>query len=82
MRKLVSMTLNELKGATKHLSLFTSTLSQLQDCRTIRFEDNLKAIFLLMNLLDSWPSTLSNSSNLAFDGVVGSIFNEEIRRKN
>ncbi|KAH7422992.1 hypothetical protein KP509_12G034600 [Ceratopteris richardii] len=48
------------------------------------FDDKLKAIFLLMTLLDSWETlvvSLSNNPNLTFDGVRGSILNEEIRRK-
>ncbi|KAH7281919.1 hypothetical protein KP509_35G003300 [Ceratopteris richardii] len=48
------------------------------------FDDKLKAIFLLMTLLDSWETlvaSLLNSPNLTFDGVRGSILNEEIGRK-
>ncbi|KAH7302046.1 hypothetical protein KP509_23G053800 [Ceratopteris richardii] len=48
------------------------------------FDDKLKAIFLLMTLPDSWETlvvSLSNSPSLTFDGVRGSILNEEIRRK-
>ena len=48
------------------------------------FDDKLKAIFLLMTVRDSWETlvvSLSNSPNLTFDGVRGSIVNEEIRRK-
>ena len=84
MRKLVGMQLDESKSAVEHLSLFTSTLSQLQDSRMAPFDDKLKAIFLLMTLPDSWETlvvSLSNSPNLTFDGVRGSILNEEIRRK-
>ena len=84
MRKLVGMQLDESKSAAEHLSLFTGTLSQLQDSRMAPFDDKLKAIFLLMTLPDSWETlvvSLSNSPNLTFDGVRGSILNEEIRRK-
>ena len=48
------------------------------------FDDKLKAIFLLMTLPDSWETlvvSLLNNPNLTFDGVRGSILNEEIRRK-
>ena len=72
MRKLVSMRLDVSKRATKHLSLFTGTLSQLQDEGLPGFDDKLKAIFLLMTLPESWETlvvSLSNSPNLTFDGV-------------
>ena len=84
MRKLVGMQLDESKSAAEHLSLFTGTLSQLQDSGLPAFDDKLKAIFLLMTLPDSWETlvvSLSNNPNLTFDGVRGSILNEEIRRK-
>ncbi|MCO5570696.1 hypothetical protein L7F22_024423 [Adiantum nelumboides] len=76
--------LDESKSAAEHLSLFTGTLSQLQDSGLPPFDDKLKAIFLLMTLPDSWETLvvpLSNNPNLTFDGVKGSILNEEIRRK-
>ncbi|KAH7302750.1 hypothetical protein KP509_23G085600 [Ceratopteris richardii] len=47
------------------------------------FDDKLKT-FMLMKLLDSWKTlvvSLSNNPNLTFDGVRGSILNEEIKRK-
>lgn len=56
----------------------------LQDSGLPPFDDKLKAIFLLMTLPDSWEAmvvSLSNNPNLTFDGVRGSILNEEIRRK-
>ncbi|MCO5593485.1 hypothetical protein L7F22_047499 [Adiantum nelumboides] len=77
------MQLDESKSAAEHLSLFTCTLSQLQDSGFPPFDDKLKAI-LLMTLPDSWETlvvSLSNNPNLTFDGVRGSILNEEIRRK-
>ena len=45
------------------------------------FDDKLKAIFLLMTLLDSWQTlivSLSNNPNVTFDGIRGSILNKEI----
>ncbi|MCO5567372.1 hypothetical protein L7F22_021062 [Adiantum nelumboides] len=84
MRKLVGMQLDESKSAAEHLSLFTSILSQLQDSGLPPFDDKLKAIFLFKTLPDSWETlvvSLSNNPNLTFDGVRGSILNEEIRRK-
>ena len=84
MRKLVGMQLDESKSVAEHLSLFTGTLSQLQDLGMPPFDDKLKAIFLLMTLPDSWETLVvssSNNPNLTFDGVRGSILNEEIRRK-
>ncbi|MCO5596801.1 hypothetical protein L7F22_050871 [Adiantum nelumboides] len=56
----------------------------ISDSGLLPFDDKLKAIFLLMTLLDSWETlvvSLSNNPNLTFDGVRGSILNEEIRRK-
>mgnify|MGYP000016945791 CR=1 FL=1 len=84
MQKLVDMQLDESKSVPEHLSLFTGTLSQLQDSGMAPFDDKLKAIFLLLTLPDSWETlvvSLSNNPNLTFDGVRGSILNEEIRRK-
>ncbi|KAH7439944.1 hypothetical protein KP509_04G083400 [Ceratopteris richardii] len=82
--ELVCMQLDESKSTAEHLSSFTGTLSQLQDSELPPFDDKLKAIFLLMTLPDSWETlvvSLSNSPSLTFDGVRGSILNEEIRRK-
>lgn len=84
MRKLVNMQLDDSKSASEHLSAFTSVLSQLQDSGLQSFDDKLKAILLLMTLPDTWETlvvSLSNSSSLTYDGVRGSILNEEIRRK-
>ncbi|MCO5572945.1 hypothetical protein L7F22_026706 [Adiantum nelumboides] len=84
MRKLVGKQLDESKSAAEHLPLFTSILSQLQDSGLPPFDDKLKAIFLLMTLPDSWETlvvSMSNNPNLTFDGVRGSILNEEIGRK-
>ena len=58
--------------------------SQPQDSGMAPIDHKLKAIFLLMALPDSWELlvvSLSNSPNLTFDGVRGSILNEEIMRK-
>ena len=84
MRKLVCMQLNESKSALEHLSAFIGTPSLLQDSRLRPFDDQLKAIFVLMTLLDSWETlvvSLSNNPNLMFGGVRGSILNEEIKTK-
>ena len=78
------MELDESKSATEHLIASTSTLSQLQDSGLPPFDDKLKSIFLLMTLPDLWETlvvSLSNNPNLTFDGIKGSILNEEIRRK-
>ena len=63
MRKLVGMQLDESKSAVEHLSLFTGTLSQLQDSGMAPFDDKLKAIFLLMTLPDSWEKLVVSLSN-------------------
>ena len=63
MRKLVGMQLDEFKSAPEHLSLFTGTLSQLQDSGMAPFDDKLKAIFLLMTLPDSWEKLVVSLSN-------------------
>ena len=84
MRKLMHMQLDDSKNALEHLSAFTGVLSQLQDFGLPPFDDKLKAIILLMTLPDSWETlvvSVSNNPNLTFDGVRGSILNEEIRRK-
>ena len=79
---LVGMQLNESKSVPEHLSLFTGTLSQLQDSGMAPFDDKLIFILLLMTLHDSWETlvvSLSNNPNLTFDGVRGSILQEKIR---
>ena len=84
MRKLVNLDLDESKSVSEHLNAFTGVLSQLQDSGLQPFDDKLKAIFLLMTLPESWEAlvvSLSNNPNLTYDGVRGSILNEEIRRK-
>ena len=71
MRKLVGMQLDESKSAAEHLSLFTGTLSQLQDSGMAPFDDKLKAIFLLMTLPNSWETSvvsLSNNLNVTLMG--------------
>ena len=67
MRTHVGMQLDKPKSAVEHLSLFTCTLSQLQDSRMAPFDDKLKVIFLLRTLPDPWETlvvSLSNSPNL------------------
>ena len=84
MRKLMRMQLDDSENALEHLSAFTGVLYQLQDSGLPPFDDKLKAIILLMTLPDSWETlvvSVSNNPNLTFDGVRGSILNEEIRRK-
>ncbi|MCO5614532.1 hypothetical protein L7F22_068815 [Adiantum nelumboides] len=84
MRKLMRMQLEDSENAMEHLSSFSGVLSQLQDSGLPPFDDKLKAIILLMTLPDSWETlvvSVSNNPNLTFDGVRGSILNEEIRRK-
>ena len=66
MRKFVGMQKDESKSAVEHWTLFTGTLSQLQDSGMAPSNDKLKAIFLLMTLFDSWETlvvSLSNSPN-------------------
>ena len=68
----------------KHLSMFSGVVNQLQGTGLTPFDDKLKAIFLLMTLSDSWETlvvSLLNSATLTYDGVRGSILNEEIRRQ-
>ena len=61
MRKLVCMQLDESRTAVEPFSAFTSTLSQQQEFGLPPFDDKLKAIFLLMILLDLWV-TIGNGS--------------------
>jgi hypothetical protein len=50
MEKLVSMRLNESKGVTNYLWLFTGTCFQLQNLGLPAFDGKLKVIFLLLTL--------------------------------
>ncbi|KAH7420572.1 hypothetical protein KP509_13G012700 [Ceratopteris richardii] len=73
------------KLSTKQLERLIYCRSNLRMLRCMApFDDKLKAIFLLMTLHDSWEILIvssSNNPNLTFDGVRGSILNEEIRSK-
>ena len=82
MRRLIDVGLADAKSAAEHISTFNGLLNQLQDVGLQIFKDKMKAIFLLMRLLDTWEVlvvSLSNSASLTFDGVRGAILNEEIR---
>ncbi|KAH7288390.1 hypothetical protein KP509_31G025000 [Ceratopteris richardii] len=75
----------KLKATYENTTLVNQVhLMRKLDSGLLPFDDKLKAIFLLMTLPDSWETlvvSLSNSPSLTFDGVRGSILNEEIRRK-
>lgn len=71
-----------------HLNEFHSIFSQLTNQR-MNFDDEVKAIFLLSTLPDSWDTfatAISNSApaftGLSCQDVESALLQEEVRRKN
>ncbi|MCO5594882.1 hypothetical protein L7F22_048917 [Adiantum nelumboides] len=70
-----------------HLNEFNSLFSQLTSQGFSEFDDELKSIFLLCSLPNSWDifcTAISNSApngKLIFNNVTNALLTEEIRRK-
>eukprot|EP00253_Pinus_taeda_P010224 PITA_10224 len=85
----VSVAFNILKETTTedHLNDFNTVTSQLCSVR-VNFDDEVRALLFLCSLLESWnglvmaiSNSVSGSSILKFDDVVGAILREEMQRK-
>ena len=84
MRRLIVARLEDATSAAERISTFNGLRNQLQDVELQIFDNKMKAIFLLMILLETCEAlvvSLSSNASLTFDGVRGAILNEEIRQK-
>ena len=54
MRRLMAAHFEDAKCIAEHISTFNGLLNQLQDVGLQIFDDKMKAIFLLMTLLETW----------------------------
>ncbi|MCO5602142.1 hypothetical protein L7F22_056270 [Adiantum nelumboides] len=84
MKKLMRLSMKEGSSVSSHLNEFNSLYSQLTS-KGLKFNDEMKAIFLLCSLLASWDTfntAISNSTHggkLAFSDVTSALLIEEIR---
>ena len=79
MRRLIVARLEDATSAAERISTFNGLRNQLQDVELQIFDNKMKAIFLLMILLETCEAlvvSLSSNASLTFDGVKGAILNE------
>eukprot|EP00253_Pinus_taeda_P007990 PITA_07990 len=84
---LVAFNISKEKTTEDHLNDFNTVTSQL--CSVgVNFDDEVRALLFLCSLPESWnvlvmaiSNSVSGSSTLKFDDVVGAILSEEMRRK-
>jgi len=81
------MKMSEGGSVADHLNDFNTVTSQLSSVG-VNFEDEVRALLFLCSLPESWnglvmaiSNSVSGSSTLKFDDVVGAILSEEMRRK-
>ena len=81
------MRMLEVGSIADHLNDFNIDTSQLNSVG-VNFDDEVRALLFLCSLLESWnglvmaiSNSVSGSSTLKFDDVVGAILSEEIRWK-
>ncbi|PSS08215.1 Endonuclease [Actinidia chinensis var. chinensis] len=86
MKRLFNMKMANDGRVAEYLNDFNTITSQLESV-TIIFDDEVRALFILSGLPDSWDSLVmavsnsSGSSKLKYDDVVGIILSQELRRK-
>ena len=86
-KKLIDLRMEEGASMNAHLNEFNTIFSQLATQKIV-FEDNVKAMFLLVTLPESWDTfrtAISNSvpaDELTSTNVESSLLTEEINRKN
>ena len=86
LKKLVDLKMKEGTAMSNHLNEFNTIYSQLS-AQGVKFDDSVKAMFLLITLPESWDTfrtALSNSAppdGLSSAGVEGSLLTEEVNRK-
>ena len=87
LKQLVDLKMTEGTSMSSHLNEFNTIFSQLS-AKEIKFDDSVKAIFLLVTLPESWDTfrtAVSNSapaSGLTSANVESSLLTEEVNRKN
>ncbi|MCO5614145.1 hypothetical protein L7F22_068426 [Adiantum nelumboides] len=101
LKKLIDLHKKETNPMSTHLNEFKTILSQLQaqevefktnlsrlQAQEVEFQDSIKAMFLLVTLLDSWDTFHTAISNLALENdlkcvvVESSLLMEELDHKN
>jgi len=87
MKQLFNMKMSEGGYVADHLNDFNIVTSQLSYVG-VNFDDEVRALLFLCSLPESWnglvmaiSNSVSGSSTLKFDDVVGAILSEEMRRK-
>ena len=78
------MKMSEGGSVADHLNEFNTVTSQLSSVG-VNFDDEVRALLFLCSLLESWnglviaiSNSVSGSSTLKFDDVVGAILSEEM----
>ena len=81
------MMMSEGGSVADHLNDFNTVTSQLSSVG-VNFDDEVRDLLFLWSLLESWnglvmaiSNSVSGSSTLKYDDVVGAILSEEMRRK-
>ena len=81
------MKMSEGGSVGDHLNEFNTVTSQLSSVG-VNFDDEVRALLFLCSLPENWnglvmaiSNSVSGSSTLKFDDVVGAILSEEMRRK-
>ena len=87
MKLLFNMKMSKGGFVADHLSDFNTVTSQLSSVG-VNFDDEVRALLFLCSFPESWnglvmaiSNSVSGSSTLKFDDVVGAILSEEMRRK-
>ena len=84
MKRLFNMKMSEGGSVADHLNDFNTVASQLSSIG-VKFDDEVRALLFLCSLPESWnglvmaiSNSVSRSSTLNFDDVVGAILSEEM----
>lgn len=87
MKRLFNMKMSEGGYVADHLNDFNTVTSQLSSVG-VNFDDEVRALLFLCSLPESWndlvmaiSNSVSGSSTLKFDDVVGAILSKEMRWK-
>ena len=87
MKHLFNMKISEDGSVADHLNEFNTVTSQLSSVG-VNFDDEVRALLFLCSLPEIWnglvmaiSNSVSRSSTLKFDDVVGAILSEEMRQK-
>ena len=84
MKRLFNMNMSEGGSVANHLNDFNTVTSQLSSVG-VNFDDEVRALLFLCSLPESWnglvmaiSNSVSRSSTLKFDDVVGAILSKEM----